>query len=277
MQSKLTKSVVVVGVGLAALSAVTWPARIVAADTPTTPRKRPPPENRDESKVPPYELPDALVLKNGQRVTDAETWTRKRRVEILELFRTEMFGRRPPAPIDLKFKVFDETRGALGGKATRKQVAVYFSADEKGPRMDLLLYIPASAPGPVPTFLGLNFGGNQAIHADPGIKVSESWQRGRAEQGYVKNRATEATRGTESKRWDVDAILDRGYALATMGTSIPILMTGSKMASTPCFIGSGRQSRRQTSGDRLPLGRGGSAARSTISNATPPSTPNAWP
>ena len=98
MQSKLTKSVVVVGVGLAALSAVTWPARIVAADTPTTPRKRPPPENRDESKVPPYELPDALVLKNGQRVTDAETWTRKRRVEILELFRTEMFGRRPPAP-----------------------------------------------------------------------------------------------------------------------------------------------------------------------------------
>lgn len=242
MQSKLTKSVVALGVGLAALAAEMWPARIAAADSSAAPRKRPPPENRDESKVPPYELPDPLVLNNGQRVTDAETWTRKRRTEILELFRTEMFGRQPPVRVELKFKVFDETRAALGGRAIRKQVTIYFSADEQGPRMDLLLYIPADAPGPVPTFLGLNFGGNQAINADPGIRVSESWQRGRAEQGYVKNRATEATRGTESNRWDVDAILDRGYALATAyyGDIDPDFDDGFKNGVHPLFYRAGQ-------------------------------------
>lgn len=217
MRSLSSTFAVVLRAGLLALctATATWPARIAAADTPVVPRKKPPTENRDESKVPPYELPDPLVLKNGQRVTDAETWRQKRRPEILELFRSEMFGRRPSAAIALKFKIFDETRGALGGKAIRRQVTIYFSDDVAGPRMDLLLYIPARAPGPVPAFLGLNFGGNQAVHADPGIKLSESWQRPSPNTGIVNNRATEASRGTESKRWDVDAILDRGYALAT--------------------------------------------------------------
>lgn len=237
MQSKLTKSVVVLGVGLAALSAGIWPTRIAAADSSATPRKRPLPENRDESKVPPYALPDPLVLNNGQRVTDAETWTRQRRPEVLELFRKEMFGRQPLARVDLKFKVFDETRGALGGKAIRKQVTIYFSSDVAGPRMDLLLYIPANAPRPVPAFLGLNFAGNHAIHADPGIRLSSSWMRPNKEKGVVGNKATEASRGTSANRWDVDAILDRGYALATAyyGDIDPDYDDGFKNGVHPLF------------------------------------------
>ena len=117
-----------------------------------------PPENREESKVLPYQLPDPLALTSGQRVTDAQTWTQQRRPEVLELFRTQVYGRLPPAPNELKYKVFDETRDALGSKAVRKQVTIYFSATEQGPRMDLLLYIPAKATQPVPAFLGLNFG-----------------------------------------------------------------------------------------------------------------------
>ncbi len=242
MRFKLTKSAVVLGVGLLSLSTLTWPAQIVAADTPASPRKRPPPENRDESKVPPYELPNPLVLKNGQRVMDAETWTRKRRPELLELFRTEMFGRQPPAPIDLKFKVFDETRDALDGKATRKQITVFFSADEKGPRMDLLLYIPTKATQPVPAFLGLNFAGNHAIHVDPGIKLSSSWMRPNKEKGVAGNKATEASRGTYANRWDVDAILDRGYALATVyyGDIDPDYDDGFKNGVHPLFYRDGQ-------------------------------------
>ena len=44
-----------------------------------------PPTNYDESKVPSYQLPDPLVLLNGDKVTDAKTWITKRRPEILEL------------------------------------------------------------------------------------------------------------------------------------------------------------------------------------------------
>lgn len=233
---------IALGLGLLICSAGPWVARTVAAETPAAPRKKPPPENRDEGKVTPYELPDALVLNNGRRVADAETWTRTRRGEILESFRTQMFGRRPPGPANLKYKIFDETRGALGGKATRKQVTVYFSADEQGPRMDLLLYVPANATQAVPAFLGLNFGGNQAINADPGIKISENWQRNRPELGYVKNRATEATRGNASRRWDVDAILARGYALVTAyyGDIDPDYHDGFRNGVHPLFYRAGQ-------------------------------------
>src|SRR5438046_473167 len=51
--------------------------------------------NYDESKVPPYTLPDPLVLANGQRVTDAKTWQERRRPEIMRLYETEIFGRVP--------------------------------------------------------------------------------------------------------------------------------------------------------------------------------------
>ena len=213
----------------------------VAQESPAVQRKKPPPENRDESKVLPYELPELLVLSTGERVTDAQMWTHKRRPEVLELFRSQMYGRRPPAAAMLKYKVFDETPGALGGKALRKQVTIYFSEDESGPRMDLLLYIPTNSKQPVPAFLGLNFGGNQAVNADPGIKLSESWQRG-GKPGYDKNQATQQSRGAESKWWDVDAILERGYALGTIcyGDIDPDFNDGFQNGVHPLFYKAGQ-------------------------------------
>ena len=47
------------------------------------------PINYDESKVRNYILPDPLLLLNGERVTDAETWYKFRRTRIAEpLLRT---------------------------------------------------------------------------------------------------------------------------------------------------------------------------------------------
>src|ERR1700722_8987283 len=48
--------------------------------------------NYDEAKANPYPLPNPLVLKNGERVTDAETWWNRRRPEILNDFLTEIYG-----------------------------------------------------------------------------------------------------------------------------------------------------------------------------------------
>src|SRR4051794_14231241 len=51
--------------------------------------------NYDETKVPAYSLPDPLVLSGGERVGDAETWTKKRRSEVLRLFETHVYGKSP--------------------------------------------------------------------------------------------------------------------------------------------------------------------------------------
>jgi len=170
--------------------------------------------NYDESKVPEYTLPDPLVAADGTKVTDAETWFAKRRPEILELFKTQVYGKAPGRPEAMKFQVRSVDKNALGGKATRKQVSVLFTGKPDGPRMDILIYLPNKAKKPVPAFLGLNFGGNQSICPDPGIDLSESWMRSNPK--YVADhRATEKSRGASASRWAVDMILDRGYALAT--------------------------------------------------------------
>jgi hypothetical protein len=39
----------------------------------------------------------------------------------------------------MTFKVFESSRNALGGLATRKQVTVYFNGKDDGPQMDILL------------------------------------------------------------------------------------------------------------------------------------------
>ena len=42
--------------------------------------------NYDESKVPAYILPDALLCSDGTRVTTVEEWEQKRRPELFQLF-----------------------------------------------------------------------------------------------------------------------------------------------------------------------------------------------
>src|SRR5580658_5887637 len=53
--------------------------------------------NYDEAKANPYgDLPDALRLKNGKKVTSAEQWWHERRPQIVEDFEREVVGRIPP-------------------------------------------------------------------------------------------------------------------------------------------------------------------------------------
>ncbi len=116
----------------------------------------------------------------------------------------------------MTFVVTSLAPDALGGTATRKEVAVYFTGKSDGPKMELLIYQPNGAKKPVPLFLGLNFGGNQTIHADPQIKLSDRWMRPSPGTSVVNHRATEQSRGKSSSRWPVEMILRRGYALATV-------------------------------------------------------------
>jgi hypothetical protein len=187
------------------------PAPAATPATTSAPNPAPKiPVNYDESKVGTYNLPDPLVMENGQKVRDAKTWYGKRRPEILHMFEDNVYGKRPDRPKDMHFEVFDVDRRALGGKAIRKQVTVYFSAKKDGPKEDVLIYLPADAKKPVPLILSLNFSGNHRIVDDPGIKLAMVWDR----KTMTKAQAAEETRGTS--KWPVEKLLERGIGLATI-------------------------------------------------------------
>ena len=195
-----------------------------------------PETNYDEQKVPEYVLPDPLLMSDGTKVTNAHAWKTGRRPEVLELFRTHVYGRSPiEQPQDMTFKVFDHERRALGGLATRKQVAVNFTGKQDGPGMDILIYLPNNRKKPIPTFVILNFGGNHTIHADPAIKMSSSWMR--PGSGIVNNHAMADSRGKASSRFPVEEILKRGYGLATIyyGDIDPDFHDGFKNGVHPAF------------------------------------------
>src|SRR4029077_218359 len=135
------------------------------------------PAHYDEALVGTYKLPDPLTLANGKQVRDAKTWFEKRRPEIVRLFEEDQYGRSPGRPAGMSFDVFDKGTPSLDGKAVRRQVTVYFSEDKSGPKMDLLLYLPAWARKPAPVLLCLNFSANSNTIEDPGIRAGEVWSR----------------------------------------------------------------------------------------------------
>ena len=189
-----------------AVAALLGPVRILPSATADTPID-------DEAKVPPYTLPDPLVLADGRKVTDARTWTAERRPELLRLFENDVYGRTPGGGPRARYSVLRTEAHALGGKATRTEVAIRFGEGAAARGFDLLLYVPTGAHGPVPVFLGLNFKGNHAVQADPSITLSPRWMPDGP--GVVAHRATDATRGSEAGRWAIEKIVDHGYGVAT--------------------------------------------------------------
>jgi len=166
--------------------------------------------NYDESKVGAYTLPDPLVFNDRKPVRNAKDWQNRRR-ELLELFQANVYGRSPRPPKNIRYKVFDLDKNALSGKAVRKQITIYFSSKDDGPKEDVLLYIPANAKKPVPLILSLNFSGNQAVIDDPGVKLGTIWTRDKHES----QPASEESRGRDHN-FDVEKVLSHGYGLATI-------------------------------------------------------------
>jgi hypothetical protein len=174
----------------------------------------PPDAIYDEALVPPYTLPDPLVDSEGGPVKSASDWQSRRRQEILHLFEANVYGRSPQPP-KMEFDVASEADDALGGRAIRKEVTIHLLPRSASVSLHLLLYLPKSEQ-PAPVFLGLNFSGNQSIHTDPAIKITDAWVRNDEKVGIGNNRANEATRGSEAERWQVEEVISRGYGVVSM-------------------------------------------------------------
>lgn len=234
----MSRKVFVAVLGMAALFSISAPGQTTAGTTPAPPpprAARPPasvvagiPVNYDESKVGTYTLPNPLVLADGKPVRDAKTWYKQRRPEIVRLFEENQFGRAPGRPSQMSFDVFDRgtpvsftgppspggdsaAASSLPGpevKAIRKQVTIYFTADKSGPKMDLLIYLPAAAHKPAPLLLCISFSANSSTVADPGVKPGEIWDP-------RQNKRVPAAQGRSFGRLPVGQILSAGFGVAT--------------------------------------------------------------
>src|SRR5215467_9194594 len=72
--------------------------------------------NYDESKANPFpNLPDALTLKNGKKVTTPEMWWKQRRPEIVEDFEREVIGRVPKDVPKVSWSVVSNISNGLVG------------------------------------------------------------------------------------------------------------------------------------------------------------------
>lgn len=228
--------------------ACVWGVLVIVATSITAQDNKKEVFNEDESKVPEYTLPEVLVSAAGEKIDTPQKWNEQRRGELLRLFETEVYGRTPTkGPKVIRTVVTEGSTDALNGKALRKQITVYFTALDDGPRMDILVYMPKKSklaievkirqdsksdedeedkPSKkkkkrqtkllVPLFLGYNFEGNHAVTTDPAVKLAHSWLRNNAKEGVTENKATEASRGSEKSRWDIEQIISRGYAVATV-------------------------------------------------------------
>ena len=170
--------------------------------------------NTDESKVPPYTLPDVLQMPNGKKVTSSKDWENVQRPFIYYLYEEIQFGRYPTKKINIRYRLLETDENALEGKATRKQVRIYLHPADTTVYTDVLLYIPNAVKGPVPVFVGYNFSGNHTISTDKNIILGNRWVFART-RGAVNNRATEASRGADTASWQINTILAKGFAVAT--------------------------------------------------------------
>ncbi|MCM8828516.1 MAG: acetylxylan esterase [Candidatus Omnitrophica bacterium] len=166
--------------------------------------------NYDEIFVPNYTLPELFLCLDGTEIKDADEWMKKRRPEILELFKTHMYGRLPEErPGCFRYEIFDTEKNALGGIAIRKQVKIYFT-EKEDPSLDLLIYLPVDRKNPAPIFTLLHFYGNHTVTEEKAIPIRPQWDR-----TYNKYIPDENTRASHSKTIPVRKIISRGYGVAT--------------------------------------------------------------
>lgn len=114
--------------------------------------------NYDESKANPFpDLPDPLVLNDGQKVTTPEMWWQQRRPEIVELFDREIYGRMPTNTPAVNWEIVSVTRETNGTVPviTKKLIGhVDNSADTNiEVNIQLTLSTPANATAPVPVMM----------------------------------------------------------------------------------------------------------------------------
>jgi hypothetical protein len=127
--------------------------------------------NYDESLANPYpNLPDALTLENGHKVTSAETWWKQRRPEIVEDFDREVLGRVPRTVPIVSWRVSRNEHFEVGGRPVVGRELIGTADNSAFPEISVEIQMtvvtPANAARPVPVMM--MFGGRSGMPPEPG-------------------------------------------------------------------------------------------------------------
>ena len=156
-------------------------------------------------------LPDLLLTSAGKRVATKEEWFESRKGELQALVQHYEYGKMPVAPQKVEAKVLHTDAQAFGGTATLREVQLTWGKPEGS--IQLLLVTPNARQDAAPVFVGLNFTGNHTLVTDPKVRLPEVWMSERT--SGPDNRAGEEERGKNADTWNIEQIIDRGYAVAT--------------------------------------------------------------
>ncbi len=147
--------------------------------------KQQPGFNYEESRVGSYTLPDPLAYKGG-KVTTREAWP-ARRAEILDLFRSNVYGRSPGRAEHVTFSTIEENPAAMDGAATLRRIAITSRQGTRSHQFTVTLFLPNKPSGPRPVFLLIN--NRPPSNTDP-------------------------TRKEKSGFWPAEQVIARGYGIA---------------------------------------------------------------
>jgi (4-O-methyl)-D-glucuronate---lignin esterase len=154
--------------------------------------KKRPGSNYHESKVPSFVLPDALKSGDGSAVKSAEAWNATRRDELMEVFREQVYGRRPATKFTVTFQQKAEVGDAFDGAATGRSMVATISISERTYQFPFVVFIPNNAAGKV----------SAVVHTNNRYFVS-----------------LETALSKQDPFWPVKTLIERGYATASFHTS----------------------------------------------------------
>lgn len=172
---------------------------------------------------PQAEFPDPLTTLAGKKVTTVAEWESTRKPELKQLFQHYMYGKLPAKPGGMTVKELFADAKFLGGKATLRELLVRFTVPGAAAgaepelsrhKLHVLLVTPNDRVTPAPVFVGLNFCGNHAIVGDDRVHIPETWIY-KSCKGVENDHATANGRGSQADAWNVDLIIERGYAFAS--------------------------------------------------------------
>jgi hypothetical protein len=152
--------------------------------------------NYDEAKANPYpNLPDPLVMNNGKPVITAKQWWNKRRLEIVEDFDREIYGRMPANTPKVTWEVISIIHEKIGDIPVITKKLIGHVDNSSYPldtvNIQLTLSTPANATSPVPVIMQFGFVFPPGFHfpkqADgktPVMPVGPGWQQQLLAKGW---------------------------------------------------------------------------------------------
>ena len=130
--------------------------------------------NYEQARANPFpDLPDVLMLKNGQKVTTPEMWWKQRRPEIVEDFEREVIGRVPKDVPKVTWTVVSNiTDGLVGNLSANGKQLIGHVDNSAFPSItvDIRMTVatPAHAKGPVPVLMMFGGFGGDGMPRPPG-------------------------------------------------------------------------------------------------------------